>query len=194
MKKLFILFSFLSISSYAQNSYFFDKKGKKTIMSDDSVEILVIDERISYADVGKTWEKYIKFKELDYAIIGPHLFKSYKLLNMRGKFESERAFFVMAETSERTLLCYNYTVISKYSSIDYYNIKVIDNKNNILDYVNCNSTRSDKEERMKIAPMIKKHFSDCSSFMEKFSQYNNNDEYLFDVLVPFNSPQYINCN
>ncbi|WP_264566049.1 hypothetical protein [Flavobacterium sp. N3904] len=193
MKKLFILISFLSISSYAQNSFFIDKKGKKTIMSDQTVEIIVIDERISYAEVDKTWEKYIKFKDLDYAIIGPHLFRSYKLLNMRGKPERERAFFVMVETKERTLLCYTYTVIGKYSSIDHYNIKVIDSKNNILDYVNCNSTKSDKEERMKIMPMLEKYFSDCPGIMNQFSK-DETDEYFFNVLEPFTSPKYTNCN
>jgi len=196
MKKIFITLLFLltSLVSFSQTSYFFDKKGKKTIMRDDTVEILVVDDRISYAEAGKSWEKYIRFKDLDYAIVGPHYFKSFKLINAKGKPEKETAYFVLAETKDKKLLSYTVTVTGKYGSSKYYNIYAIDNNNNVLDYVKLNESFVYKGARMKITPMIKKHFSDCPGVMSEFSKFDDTDEKHLNVLRFFDSQEYLKCN
>ena len=195
MNKIFILLLFLtSLGSFAQTTYFFNKKGEKTVMRDDTVEILVVDDRISYAEVGKSWEKYIRFKDLDYAIVGPHYFKSFKLINAKGKSEKETAYFVLAETKDKKLLSYTVTVIGKYGSSKYYNIYCIDNNNNILDYVKLNESFVYKGARMKISPMINKHFSDCPEVMSEFSKFEDTDEKHLNVLGFFDSQRYIKCN
>ncbi len=184
---------FLSISSFAQNAFFIDKKGKKTIMRDDSVEILVVDDRISYAEVNKEWEKYIRFKDLDYAIVGPYYFKSFQLINQKGKKEKETAYFVVTETDSKKLLVYKYTVIGKYSSVDYYSINIVDNNNNILDFIRFNTSVIYIGARNKITPMIIKHFSDCTEIMTEFNKYPDNDDKHISVLGFFDHPTYIKC-
>lgn len=190
MKNLFILFCFLSFSSFAQSSYFFDAKGKKTFMRDDSVEIIVVDNRITYADVGKSWEKYIKFSDLDYAIIGPHYFKSFTLINLKGKPERKTAYFVLAETKEKKLLSYTVTMVGdRGRSLTRYYIKVVDNNNNILDYVNTHEHKI--EDREKITQMMNKHFSDCPEVMTEFNKYKKENS---GILGMFNYQKYIKCN
>ncbi len=184
----------IGFTSLAQNTYFFDKKGKKTVMRDDTLEIIVLDERIAYAEFGKSWEKYIRFKDLDYAIFGSYLFKSFKLINVKGKPKKETAYFVIAETKERKLLCYKYTVIGKYSSKEVYNIYVIDNNNNILDYVELNDSIIYLGARKKISPFMNKHFSDCPELMNAFLEFEDTDEKHLNVLGFFDKPEYINCN
>jgi hypothetical protein len=194
MKKFLFFGLMIGFSSLAQNTYFFDKKGKKTVMRDDTVEILVREERLSYAEDGKSWEKYIRFKDLDYAIIGSLLFKSFKLINPKGNTKKETGYFVMTETKEKKLLSYKYTVIGKYSSIDFYNIYVIDNNNNILDYVELNTSSIYTGARKKIAPFINKHFSNCPDLMEQFSVFEDTDDKHLNVLGFFDKPEYINCD
>ena len=193
MKYLFILLSFLSFSTFAQNAFFIDKKGKKVFMSDDSVEIIVRDERISYAEPNKEWEKYIRFKDIDYAIVGDYYFKSFQLINQKGRKEKETAYFVVVETDVKKLLVYKYTIVGKYTSHDYYSINIVDNNNNILDFVRFNTTGIYKGARGKIVPMIEKHFSDCPLIINEFRNYPDNDEKHFNVLNFFDKPIYKTC-
>ena len=124
------------------------------------VEILVLDDRISYAEVGKEWEKYIRFKDLDYAIVGPYYFKSFILINEKGKSIKESSYFVMTETPTKKLLVYTYTLIGKYSSTDFYFIYVIDNNNNILDSeLKFTHARQQIDKRKNAEFIIRKHFS-----------------------------------
>lgn len=79
MKKLLIILLFTFTGTFAQNSYIVDKKGNKSFIRPELTDVLLIDKRISYVNVGKTWEKYIKFEDLDQALIGPSLLKSFHL-------------------------------------------------------------------------------------------------------------------
>jgi hypothetical protein len=189
MKKLFILFLFLSFSSFAQTSYFFDTKGNKTIMRDDTVDIVVRDNRITYALVGKSWEKYITFKDLDYAIIGPHYLKSFILNNLKGKREGKHAYFVIAETKEKKLLSYTVTMVGDRGSLTHYYIAVVDNNDNILDYVSTHEHKIAEIE--KITPMMNKHFLDCPEVIAEFNKYKETNS---GILGLFDSQKYIKCN
>lgn len=195
MKKIFLLFVFFTtIGSFAQTTYFFDKKGKKTVMRDDTVDIIVVDERLTYAEDGKNWEKYIKFKDLDYAVIGSMLFKSFKLTMPNGKSKKETAYFVMCESENKKLLCYTYQIVGKYSSMSHYNIYFIDNNNQILDYIEFNTSNIYIGARAKITPFMKKHFSDCTSLMDNFNKFVDNDDKHLNVLGFFDSPSLLKCN
>lgn len=195
MKKLFLFFVFfITMGSFAQSTFFVDKKGKKTIMRDDTVDIIVIDERLTYAEDGKDWEKYIKFKDLDYAVIGRMLFKSFKLTTPKGKTKKETAYFVMCESDDKKLLCYTYQVVGKYGSSSYYNIYFVDNNNQILDYIEFNTSNIYIGARAKITPFMKKHFSDCEALMEDFNEFEDNDDKHLNVLGFFDKPYHLNCN
>ena len=194
-KSVFIILIFLcSLNGFSQNFFFVDKKGEKKIIQDDSFDLVITDKRLQYVEVGKRWEKFIKFSDLDYALIGPYYFKSFKLINEKGKKERETAYFVMLEANGKKLLCYPYTIIGKYSSVDHFDIYVIDDNNNVLDYVKLNDTGIYTNARGKIAPFVKKHFSDCKPFMEEFSKYDVPSEKNLIVLQFFKKPFYLKCN
>lgn len=198
MKKLFLfgILFFSFFEGFSQTSFFFDKKGNKTVMRDDSIEIIVTDDRLTYAEPGKTWEKYIKFKDLDYAIVGPYYFKSFKLINSKGKPEKESAYFVVTETSTKKLLSYNYTLSNgNGNSTDFYFVYIVDNNNNIIDYVKrfCYA-KSHLDLRKKAEAMIKKHFSDSPEFMGQFNQFLNSKDESMGILDFFSKPKYIKSN
>ena len=194
VKIIYVLF-FLNIASFAQNAFFIDKKGKKTIMRDDSIEILVIDDRISYAEVGKEWEKYIRFKDLDYAIVGPYYFKSFILINEKGKPIKESSYFVMTETATKKLLVYTYTLIGKYSSTDFYFIYIIDNNNNILDSeLRFTHARQQLDKRINAESIIRKHFSNNTELITKLNSSKENDNESLGILNFLSKPIYIKAN
>lgn len=163
-------------------------------MRDDSVEIIVIDSRISYAEVDKEWEKYIRFKDLDYAIVGSHYLKSFELVNQKGKKLARSAYFVIAETATKKLLTFNYTIVGKYSSTNVYSIIVIDNNNNIIEFLKFSDAGMHRDIREKILPIIKNNFSDCPKLIEGIGNYPDNDEKHLNILQFFDKNEYLNCN
>jgi hypothetical protein len=196
MKNSFIFsFLFFSLVSFAQNNYLIDKKGNKIIIRDDVGEVILIDKRISYTLVGKSWEKYIKFDDLDYAAIGPTILKSFKL---KGKKSSD-VYYIYASKEDKSLIGIAVTVTTTYgnmsSSKTFYKMYVIDNDNNILDEVDFNSStrKSESEERALLAPMIRKHFSDCPQVIQRLSQYDLDTDKNTSIMGFFFNPAYINC-
>ncbi|MCZ8196558.1 MAG: hypothetical protein O9267_02985 [Flavobacterium sp.] len=191
MKKIVLLFLFLvsSLSSFSQNSYFVDKKGGRTIMDNQSVRVILIDKRISYSLPGKTWEKYVKFDDLDYAVVGSSLLRSFKLNNKRP----HSVFFVFGEKEDKQLIGVKITTTvtsgrSSYST-DSYRLLVIDSNQMIIDDVNFNSSAksSKKGDKEKVAPMVEKHFSDCPDVLAKLEIYRTSIEGFFTDTT------YINC-
>jgi hypothetical protein len=191
MKKLLLLMLFISSVSFAQNNYIIDKKGTKLYVRDDQTEVILIDKRISYMLVGKTWEKYIKFDDLDYAVVGSSVLKSFKL----DKSKKSKVFFVLGEKENMKLIGVTIVVTtssgSHSSSRTFYNILVIDNEDNIIEQINADSGKSkDNAANIdKIAPMIRKNFSDCPQVMSKLSEYENSN-----ILGFITDTQYIKCN
>lgn len=199
MKKLVIILLFIFSSSFAQNSYIVDNKGTKTFIRDETTDVLLVDKRISYINVGKSWEKYIKFQDLDYAVIGPSLLKSFHL-NQKKRAD---VYFVYGEKQDKKLIGVAITVTSSNSSgrmmmmtsKTFYSLFVIDNTETILDQIELTSTSSkgNIEIRAQIAPMIRKHFSDCPDLMRKVEKYDIADEKNESILSFFSDTQYINC-
>ncbi len=195
MKKLLIILLFVFTGSFAQTSYIVDKKGTKTFVRPERTEVIVTDKRISYALIGKSWEKYIKFADLDYAVIGASILKSFHL-NQKKKSE---IYFIYGEKTDKKLIGIAITVISTtgnfVTSKTYYELYVIDNNEMVLDEVTALSgnTKSRIEDRTKIAPMIKKHFFDCTEVMAKLEKFDIDDEEHTSILNFFFDTDYINC-
>lgn len=192
MKNIFILLCFWSICSFSQNSYFVDKKGNKTIMRDDAIDVILIDKRISYILPGKSWEKYIKFKNLDYAIIGSSVLKSFKLNN---KSRSE-VYFIFAEKADKKLIGASIVYSSNNGSHTVYKLFVIDNDNMILDELTLGSYNSKNQinARTSVEPMVLKHFSDCPMILDKLNRYTKYDEKNESIFGFIDNTSYINCN
>ena len=195
MKKILIILFFVFTGSFAQTSYIVDKKGTKTFVRPERTEIIVIDKRISYAIIGKSWEKYIKFADLDYALIGPSLLKSFHL-NQKKRSD---VYFVYGEKEDKKLIGSAITVTTTNgnfsSSRTYFELYVIDNSETVLDEVSAISgnSKSKIEDRTKIAPMIRKHFSECPEVIAKLEKYDIDDEKNTSILNFFFDTEYIKC-
>lgn len=195
MKKLLIILLFVFTGSFAQTSYIVDKKGTKTLVRPERTEVILIDKRISYAVIGKSWEKYIKFEDLDYAVIGSSVLKSFHL-NQKKK---SNVYFVFGEKEDKKLIGVAITVTTTHGSLSssrtYYELYVIDANETVLDEVDASSgnSKSKIEDRTKIAPMIRKHFSDCPEVIAKLEKYDIADEKNASILNFFFDTEYINC-
>jgi len=190
MKKIILLICFfISFLSNAQNSYIVDKKGKKTIVRDDAIDVILIDKRISYKLPGKTWEKYITYKNLDYAMINGKYFKSFKLNRKR------KALFVIAEKGNKKLAGISVvttTMRGSYSnSIQRVYYYIIENDDTILLEMRANDTKSGVTKLKKIPSQIKSHFPNCQELINRLNNASDSD--YTGILSLANSP-YINCN
>ncbi len=187
--KLLILFVIASCRLFAQNNYFVDKKGTKIIMDNESVRVILIDKRISYSLVGKTWNKYVKFDDLDYAIVGSSLLKSFNLNNDK----KSNVYFVFGESEDKYLIGAEITYTTTQGNMSYsemsYNLIVTDKKQMILEDLYFTSRKKDREnnESDKVAPLIEKYFSNCPEIMTKL---NNHRASILDF---FGDTEYVNC-
>lgn len=200
MKNLFFLiFSFTTFFCYSQDeAYFVDKKGKKTIIREDAIEVIGIDKRISYKLPGKTWEKYITFKDLDSLIFGDYYFKSFKI------DKKDRAFFVLAEEGNRKLAGISYEVSTTSSSgrtsVHYYDyMYVIENDNTIIEDFFITDFRNKKnvEKRKSIPTLIKNYFPNCTDLLDRIDEITSDDsdeEKYLNILELVQNPIYIKCN
>lgn len=195
MKKLLIILFFVFTNSFSQTSYIIDKKGTKTFVRPELTDVLLVDKRISYVTVGKSWEKYIKFEDLDHALIGTSLLKSFRL-NQKKK---PTVYFVYGEKEDKKLIGLAITVTATSGNLStsktYYELYVIDNNQMVIEEIDVTSGNSKGkiEDRTKIAPMIRKHFSDCPDLIAKLDKYDDNDEKSTSILGFFFDTEYINC-
>ncbi len=186
----FICCGFVFAAS-GQNAYFVDKKGKKTIVRDDALEIISIDSRVSYKLEGKTWEKYITFKDLDYVISGPIYFKTFNL----NKKKRDQGFFVLAETANKKLLSLVTEVTTTTNSGNsysktHYRVIIIDNDEMILDEIGFTSSNFHEKKQDEAAALVRKHFSDCEALMKHLSQSEHSEG---TVIAFFDAPVYNKC-
>ena len=186
-----VCFLLMGGSIQAQHSFFVNKDGKKTIMKDEGVDILVIDKRLSYKEVGKTWDKYIRFKDLDYAKWGQYVFKVIRV----GKSKKERGFFMQAESKTHKLLTVAVTVTNTRgsgfsTSYVVYEVIVTDKDYNIIEELSFKSFKSDTDKREMVGPMIRKYFSECEAVMGALEATGTDAKGIQDYLA---DPEYINC-
>jgi hypothetical protein len=193
MRNLIILFiAFLSFSAQSQNAFFVDKKGKKIIIRDDAVGFIPIDKRVSYKQVGKTWDKFIKFSDLDYLKWDGYIFKNFKI----GKDKKEKSLFLVAETKTHKLFTIAITYTSTSSrgtsmgSIMYYEFLITDNNLNLIENLGFTSAKRFTEDREKIGPLVRKYFSDCDQIMQNLAQTGDAEDQIGKFL---SAPTYINC-
>lgn len=189
MKKLHLLGLFLCcVCTYAQNSYFITNKNEKVYVDDNSLQIISIDKRISYKLPGKEWEKYIRFKDLDYVVYGSTMFKTF---NLNGKKKSS-GYFVLAISDEKKLVCKVMTLIRKTYNVNYYTYLILDKEDNVLveDTFSGSDIERNDEKKSLAQARIKEHFSDCNELMQRLKENIDSDGFL----EFFNMPVYINCN
>jgi len=197
MKKIIILVSFLlPFLCNAQNSFIVDKKGKKIVIRDNMIEIIA-DGGISYKLPGKTWEKFIKLKDLDYAILNEAYFKSFKI---NKKY---RGYFVVAEEGNKKLAGTSvYTTYTRKSgnysttrlTVSYY---VIENDNTMLFEVKATDYKHPKAIaiRKNIPKELKSYFPNCPKILERIDHCSKDpNDTLHTGILYLAKTSYINCN
>jgi len=192
MKRIFILLcTFFAYNLIAQDAFFVDRKGNKTAMQESQVEVILIDKRISYKQVGKTWEKYVRFKDLKYAKWGNYVFK---IFNLKGK-EKNLGYFVNAETKTHKLLTIAVEVVTTSNtgfttSYTQYVAIIIDSDDNVLE--NFKFTKRDRyeEERARMVVAVNKYFVDCPKLLGTLNLGGQSEQGVFEIME---DPEYINC-
>lgn len=197
MKKILLLICFLfSFLSNAQNSFIVDKKGKKTIVRDDAINVILIDKRISYKLPGKTWEKYITYKNLDYAMLNGRYFKSFKLNKKR------KSLFVIAEEGNKKLAGIAVQTIVTRGSISSYsklsvNYFVIENDDTILFEIKATDSNNKKAsiQREKVSSKLKSHFPNCTELIDRINNLSQNtSDSKHSGILSLAQTSYIDCN
>ncbi len=192
MKKLILFIAFCLMTAAevsAQNSIIVKKDGEKIKVDDNTLDVIIVDKRVRYRLVGKTWDKFVTFKDLDYVKTGSILFKSFRL---DGK-KKDRAFFVLGESKDKKLISMAVTYSTKLSSTNYYEIKVIDKDSNVIESYEFSGIKSDRKKRAAVAPMIRKHFADCPDVIGRLDKFDAEDDDSLEILGFLAEPVYINC-
>src|SRR5690606_25507576 len=116
MKKFYLFFSLLfGLTIYGQNSYLVTQKNEKIIIDNNSFYNYFIDKRVGYKLPGIDWQKYVRYKDFKYFVLGEYLFKTFYI----DGDKKPSAYYVLAESKNKKLVCIVETVIKKLSSIDY---------------------------------------------------------------------------
>lgn len=194
MKKLLLLLLLVTVSAFAQDSFILKTDGTKIIAQNSSLDVIIRDKRIIYKLPGKTWEKYVPFKDLDYAQFGNYIFKSFKI---DGK---QKAFFVLAQDAEKLLvgLAVTYTTTNgnMSSSTTEYDLYIIDNQGNVIDNTRFNDRMSKKQSelRMLMPEKVKANFPNCSELLKRVEKYQDFDVMNFSALGFLEDPYFQQCN
>jgi hypothetical protein len=194
MKNLFLLLFLFTLNSFSQSSFILKKDGTKIQISDkfNDFNIINIDKRVSFVLPGKTWEKYVTYKDLDYASFGPYLFKSFLIKNRN------RGYFILADAVDKRLVSLVTTVVTTQGSMSstsvYYEVLILDLNDNIIDSMSFTESRGSTEERKKVPEFIKSNFKNCPELIERLQSFVTNDEYYLGIGGFFNTPIYLKCN
>ena len=211
MQRTILLFIFFlsSLISFSQNSFIVNKKGEKIIVKDNSTSINSIDRRISYKLPNGTWEKYIKFKDLDYIIDESYKIKAFKL---EGKTKYD-AYYIHTDSNGKILGTIYYTNTTTKTNSSDFSDYTYSNSYRVFEYYIIENNKVVKEgsffdgNKMKVKAKhsefisdIKTHFNDCNALIERLKKAEkdtseNNYDYQGYIFQLFTSPVYIkNCN
>ncbi|WP_417367612.1 hypothetical protein [Flavobacterium beibuense] len=189
MKKFYMFFLLLfGFMTYGQNSYFITQKDEKIIIDDNSFYIYLIDKRVGYRLPGIDWQKYARFKDFKYFVLGEYLFKTFYIDGNK----KPSAYYVLAESKNKKLVCIVKTVVKKLSSIDYVTYLILDeNDNTILESTFTERLNDENnEKRNEAVKMIKNHFNDCTELVKRLDEYSVSHELITDFFI---HPVYFDC-
>ncbi len=188
---------FFTVNAFSQHSFILKKDGTKIQITDsfNAIDIIDIDNRVSYVLPGKTWEKYVTYKDLDYASFGPFLFKSFLIK------KKNHGYFVLADDVDKRLVSLVTTVTSTQGSMSvsstYYEVLILDLNDNIIDSLNFKASRGggNADLRKQVPDLIKKNFKNCPKVLKRLESFiTDDDEYYLGVLGFFDTPIYLKCN
>jgi len=206
-----MLFILLSAKSFSQKSFIVTNDNEKIIVDDNSIDLDIKAERVSYKIPNSDKETEIKFKKIKTANLGYYRMNRMKIADEKD----EQLCFTIAETNEKKLIGYNkiiYTAPSTGGGFQsggrvvtksfYY---ILDSYNNVLDRTITKDIFGDSyaKDRKKAEEILNKHFSDCKGIMDRlkssFDSYtgkmiNRMSESNVNIIQFFKTPIYTNCN
>jgi hypothetical protein len=182
MKKL-ILLLIISFSSYSQDTIFL-KNGTKIIplagvhkYYGTPLTSIENAKKINYAVPNSMWGKSVKSKDIDYAIAGDRLIKTFELKYGEDSKKAKcLAYYVLIETDKYRLITVTY---SKDYIVPIVQTFVIDKDDAIVESAHfvAGSTKKDKKDRDEVVVMIKKYFSNIKEEMEFLEYCKSKNKY-----------------
>lgn len=189
--KLFALLVFASLNVFAQSIQKTD--GTFIDVTGGQIHVEAGNKRLAYFQKESKKAQYIKFKDLDQAVWGDFLFKTFEIGGKRN------GYYVVAKDGDKTLLVSkrsrNKSRGGFESTYTRYELVVLDGKlNEQLVFTDENSDKK-IEQRRNIIPMIKTHFQSCKPLIEKVTAFESpaSDTSNRTVLVFLNDPVYVQC-
>ena len=168
----------LSLASFSQEAYIIKKDSTKIVVNPESVYIIPVDKRVAYKLPGKTWEKYVRYKDLDFVSYDGKRFKN-------GAFIIAENASVKMETLPQTV------TTDKPTMRTFFYYRFVDKKTNkIISRGTFTSVKSkaNKEKMETAITLVKQYFADCPQVMQKVADTTQDRESFFWDL------QYIECN
>ena len=188
IKKSYFLLMLISLNFQAQNYFIYKKDGVKIIAEDGTFEPNVMSEKLYYKLVGSKEKEFIKYKDLDYAVISDCKFKYFN-----PKLES---LFVIGEDAEKSLAYIGLTQSIGQSQFYQYSVYVIDNKTyDVIDKIvfTLYPSKGKSKTRGEVPAFITKYFGNCKKVMERLSYFENDGEKNMQIAGFFVFPPYMIC-
>ena len=193
MKQLFLLILIVtSLNTYSQDTIYL-KNGTKIIpeagghkfYGTPKTRIGSDNKSLAYDLPNSRWTKSVKYKDLDYAVVGDKLIKTFEL-KYRDKTERSKplAHYVLIETEQYRLIS---VVYSNGLIVPVVHVFIIDKDDAIVESANyvAGNTKNDKKEKEATIAMIKKYFSHIKEEMDFLDYCKSTDKYDETGLASF---------
>lgn len=165
---LYFLFSFLNF--FSQDKIVL-KNGTTIIPEQGSIDVVITDKRIQYDLPGKKWNKYIKFSEFDYALIGDSKLQHLTLVDSETQKKSSYVYNILIETPKLKLINLKVMTTRNVSSYTSDYCFILDNNNVILETIGFTETNNKRQNNYKKNALekIKEYFKDCKFEVERLN-------------------------
>lgn len=188
-----LLISMNSFSMTLFENFIIANDGSKINIKPNFFRIDSNEKTIFYKLLNSDVESKMKFKDLDYIIIGKNKFKTYKLNNSK----EVNGYFVLSETASKALILSSNPDDDEESTKVNYVFYILDLNNTIIDSLQFDNLKNSKSATVRgdIFLKIQFYFSDCPLLINRISAFDtislqNSNLTILDF---FNSPVYVEC-
>ncbi len=193
IKLYFLLFILISHQAFS-DSFIIKKDGTKSEIRSNSFKVDAIEKQIYFKLIDQEKQIKMHFKDFDYVVFGNNKFQTFRLNNST----EVNAFFVLAETSDKTLISISIPDLeSEESTKISYVFHVLDKQNNLIESYEFNNIQNQKNAnvRSEIYNKIKFYFSGCELLMNRLNYFDRNINEINNtaILGFFNAPVYVSC-
>lgn len=214
-----MLLILLSTKAFSQKSVITTIDNEKIIVDDNSINLNIKGEVVSYKIPNSEKVTDIDFKKIKSAVLGDYRMNRMKI----AEEKNEQLCFTIAETQEKKLIGFNKIVSGtlvvgpnsgKSSTTQYFIYCILGKDNKVIEKLKCVNAFGEKfaKERGNVEEIIKKQFSDCKEIMDRlqssFDLKNTDVHYSKrlekmanrindengNIILFFEKPRYVNCD